>query len=227
MKSITATLIAIFITIFSAFKVNAQAPETIWLTGALTAFKTGETVIVNVNALSATPIQGFNFQIRYDPACVAPVTATSPISGMNGLFLPQNSGLVDASFASSAPQTVNGIIAEVRFTTLGGCQTELTLEKADLAIRNEAGFAAPLGGISLGSNKVSLTIDSAQGAAQELPAVSGAPLSLAPNTIAATPASPSLPKGTLGLVGILGIILVVGIFILFRQLRGANNQPKR
>ncbi|MCC7117837.1 MAG: hypothetical protein IT310_04870 [Anaerolineales bacterium] len=225
MKSITAAILTIFIAIFSAFKVNAQAPETIWLTGDLTAYKTGETVVVHVNAISATPIQGFNFQIRYDPACLTPVTATSPIAGMNGLFLPQNSGLVDASFASTTPQSANGILAEVRFTTLGGCQTDLTLEKADLAIRSETGLAVALTGITLGTNKLTLAIDSAQGSAQELPAVSGAPLSLAPNTIAATP-TPSLPKGTVGLVGVLGVILLIGAFILFRQLRSAHNSQK-
>ena len=98
-------------------------PESIWLTTGTTEFKTGETFIVLVNGASVTPIQGFTFQIRYDPACLKPINTSSPISGMTGLSLPQTSGLVDASFASTTPQMANGVLAEVTFQTLGGCQT--------------------------------------------------------------------------------------------------------
>lgn len=225
MKSTTAFLIATIISIVSFLQVHAQGAETIWLTTNITEFKTGEIVTLNVNAISATPIQGFNFQIRYDAACVTPVNATSPISGMNGLFLPQDSGLVDASFASTTPQTANGVIAEVRFTTLGGCQTELALENASLAIRNESGFAAPLTGISVGVNKISLNIDSAKADPQELPVLSGTPLSLAPNTLSADNTQ-TLPSGTIGVISVLGIILLAGIFILIRQLRGSSSDQK-
>jgi hypothetical protein len=225
MKSTTAFIIATILSIVSFLQVHAQGAETIWLTTNTTEFKTGEIVTFNVNAISATPIQGFNFQIRYDPACVTPVNATSPISGMNGLFLPQDSGLVDASFASTTPQTANGVIAEVRFTTLGGCQTELALENASLAIRNESGFAAALTGISVGANKISLTIDSAKADSQELPVLSGTPLSLAPNTLSANDTQ-TLPSGTIGVISVLGIILLAGIFILIRQLRGSSNDQK-
>jgi hypothetical protein len=222
MKSTTAILIAAFLAIVSFFQVNAQNPETIWIAANSTEFKTGEIVTLTVNAISATPIQGFNFQILYDAACVSPLNATSPISGMNGLFLPQTSGRVDASFASTTPQTANGVIAEVRFTTLGGCQTDLTLEKADLAIRNEQGFAAQLAGISMGASKVSLNISSEQGTAQELPVLAGTPLSLAPNTIDSTATQTTLPAGTIGVIAVLGVILLAGVFILIRQLRSSS-----
>jgi hypothetical protein len=225
MKSTTAFIIATIISIVSFFQVNAQNAETIWLTANTTEFKTGEIVTLSINAISATPIQGFNFQIRYDAACVTPLNATSPISGMNGLFLPQNSGLVDASFASTTPQTANGVIAEVRFTTLGGCQTELTMENAALAIRNESGFAAQLPGISIGANKAALNIDAARAEAQELPVLSGTPLSLAPNALSAGDTS-TLPSGTIGVISVLGVILMAGTFILIRQLRGSSNEQK-
>ena len=144
MRSITALIFAFIFAISSSFNVHAQAGESIWLSAGNTSYKTNETVLVTVNASSVTPIQGFTFQIRYDPACLKPVNATSPINGMNGLSLPQTAGLVDASFASTTPQLANGILAEVRFLTLGGCQTSLQLESAALAVRNEKGFAAPL-----------------------------------------------------------------------------------
>jgi hypothetical protein len=79
---------------------------------------------------------------------------------MNALPLPQITGLVDGSYASTTPQTVNGLLAEVRFITLGGCQTNLTLESAALAVRNESGFAAPLAGVTIGEKNIALNIDS-------------------------------------------------------------------
>ena len=98
---------------------SAQATESIWLTANTTAYKTRETVIAAVYATSATPIQGFTFQIRYDPACLRPINAVSKVPGMNALPLPQISGLADGSYASTTPQTVNGVLAEVRFTAEG------------------------------------------------------------------------------------------------------------
>jgi hypothetical protein len=166
MKFFSAFILFIFFTFTTAFTVNAQTAETIWIQSNTTAYKTGETVTVTVNAVSATPIQGFTAQIRYDPACLKPEHATSPVSGMNGLGLPQTSGLVDASFASTTPQTANGVLAEVQFVALKGCQTNLTLETAALAIRNASGFAAPLTGVSVDKKVIELSIDSAVGIPQ-------------------------------------------------------------
>lgn len=162
------------------FSAQAQTPESIWLTASNTAYKTSETVLVALNASSATPIQGFTFQIRYDPTCLRPVSASSPISGMNGLPLPQLTGMVDGSYASTTPQTVNGILAEIRFTALKGCQTDLTLESAALAIRNVEGFAAPLSSVLVGERNVALSIDSELGAAQPSQPETGSVLSLEP-----------------------------------------------
>ena len=163
MRFFSVLILFIVFSFMSVFNVNAQAAESIWIQANTTSYKTGETVTVTINALAATPVQGFTAQIRYDPACLQPVNATSPITGMNGLAVPQASGLVDASFASTTPQTANGVLAEVRFTALKGCQTNLTIETAALVIRNESGFAAPLTGVSIDQNAVVLNIDSAVG----------------------------------------------------------------
>lgn len=218
MKTIKAFTLAIIFTFFSVFSVSAQAAETIWITASTTAFKTGETVLVTVNAISTTPIQGFTFQIRYDPACLKPVNATSPISGMNGLQLPQNTGLVDASFASTTAQTANGVLAEVRFITLGGCQTNLTLESAALAIRNESGFAAPLPGVTVGEKNVALNIDKEKGVSQDLP-LSGTPLLLGPEDLVT---KSTLPTGTIVVLAVIGVLVVIGVFILIKQLKGSD-----
>ncbi|HKI54123.1 MAG TPA: FHA domain-containing protein [Anaerolineales bacterium] len=201
MRSFVAIIFAFIFSFSSFFNVSAQSSESIWLTAGGTEYKTGETFKVLVNAASVTPIQGFTFQIRYDPACLKPVNASSPISGMNGLSLPQTVGLVDASFASTVPQNVGGVLAEVTFQTLGGCQTNLILESAALAVRNSSGFAAPLPGITIGQNNIPLNIDSAVGVAQEQ-VLAGTPLPLDPTTGSPTTQTPiwGIALLTIGLI---------------------------
>lgn len=212
MKWMRIFLVAILLTFLLVVNVHAQAAESIWLTASTTAYKTGETVIVTVNAVSATPIQGFTFQIRYDPACLRPVNASSNIPGMNGLQLPQLSGLVDGSYASTTPQTVNGALAEVRFTALKGCQTSLMLESAALAVRNAEGFAAPLAGMTIGERNVALNIDKEAVEVQAAEPVSGSVLALDP------PAE--VDRGVSGwLIGLLVLLVVGGLgFGMYRFL---------
>jgi hypothetical protein len=199
---------------------GAQSAESIWLTANTAAYKTGETVIVSVNGSSATPIQGFTFQIRYDAACLKPVNAASTIQGMNGLPLPQLSGLVDGSYASTTPQTVNGVLAEVRFEALKGCQTNLSLESAALAIRSEAGFAAPLAGVTLSQTNVVLNIDNEAVASQVEVPVTGAVLPLAP---AEVPAAPHFSW----VIGLLALVFVLGcMFLVFRYFQLGNPAPQ-
>lgn len=203
MKSLTALSLAILLTLAIVVNVSAQSTESIWLTANTTAYKTGETVIAVVNAASASPIQGFTFQIRYDPECLRPVNAVSTVPGMNALPLPQIPGLADGSYASTTPQTVNGVLAEVRFTTLKGCQTNLTLESAALAIRNESGFAAALPGVVIAEKNVALFIDKEVASAQSSENLSGSVLPLEP------PAAPA-PKYSGWLIALL-LALVVGV----------------
>ena len=216
MKPVPAFIIALILIFSSVFVVNAQAAESIWLSANTLAFKTGETVTITVNAVSGTPVQGFTFQIRYDPACLQPINATSPIPGMNGLSLPQNTGLVDATFASTTPQAVNGVLAEVHFLTLAGCQTNLTLESASLAIRNESGFAAPLNGVTMGEKNVALVIDKAAGV-PSTSVVSGTPLALGPTQ---PPGSDSSIVTTALLILLLAVIVIIAFsFGVYRLLR--------
>jgi hypothetical protein len=214
MKSLTALILAIVLAFAVAANVNAQGAESIWLSANTTEYKTGETVTVILNASSTTPIQGFTFQIRYDPDCLKPVNAVSQVPGMNGLPLPQLRGQVDGSYASTTPQIVNGVLAEIRFVTLGGCQTDLLLESAALAIRNAEGFAAPLPGVLVGERNVALNIDKEVGTSQTTQSVSGSILPLDP-----PPATgPEIPAWFIGLLGILLVAgLVLGGVKLFRK----------
>jgi len=204
MKSFFALILFIVLSYTSVFAVNAQTADAIWMQTNTTAYKTGETVTVILNGTSATPIQGFTAQIRYDPACMQPVNSTSPIPGMNGLAVPQVSGLVDASFASTTPQIANGLLSEIRFTTLKGCQTSLTIETAALVIRNESGFAVPLTGVNINQNAIVLNIDSAVGNPQ--PVVSGE---------SALPLAPTIFPGPKPVkwLSIVWLALIVGIVI--------------
>lgn len=220
MKKFALTLIAL-ICLFVVIPVKAQSAESIWITASTNSFKTGETVIVTVNGSSATPIQGLTFQIKFDPACLQAVNAASPIPGMNGLSLPQLSGLVDASFASTTPQVANGILAEVRFITLGACQTNVTLESAALVIKNESGFAAPLAGVALGEKSLPFTVSAEKGTSQDAPLL-GTPLPLGTEPDSSN--SSFLPTGTMIILAVIGVILLIGTFVLIRILRGENTR---
>ena len=220
MKSIYAVTLMIVLSFVLVGNVSAQTSESIWLTASTTAYKTGETVTVALNANSATPIQGFTFQIRYDPACLRPVNASSPIPGMNGLPLPQLTGQVDGTYASTTPQTVNGLLAEIRFITLGGCQTGLSLESAALAIRNEAGFAAPLTTVTIGEKNILLNIDKEVAAAQSAQPISGSILPLDPPA-----AEQGIPAWAIGLLATLLVVGIVFSAFKFLQARSAST-PK-
>jgi len=211
------TLLILTLCLFLTVPVHAQTPESIWITASAESFKTGETLIVTVHAVSGTPIQGFTIQVRYDPACLRPLNAASPIAGMNGLLLPQSNGLADATFASTAPQMANGILAEVRFETLGACQTNLTLESASLAIKNEAGFAAPLEGVTVEEKVIPLAISGEQGTAQDVPLL-GTPPPLEVESEAS-----SLSSDMTLVLAIIGAFILIGILVLIRILKRNDN----
>jgi len=226
MKRIIATLFAVLSAISVVISASAQTTESIWLTANTNAYKTGETVIVAFNASSTTPIQGFTFQIRYDPSCLKPVNASSAIPGMNGLPLPQLTGLVDGSYASTTPQAVNGILAEIRFTALKGCQTDLYLEDAVLVIRDAEGFAKPVSGVSIGERNVSLNIDKEVGQANPSQPESGSILPLDPPKT-----DPGLPLWWIfGIISVLLFsLLTIGVYKLFRSKKPhkkSNTRPQ-
>jgi hypothetical protein len=218
MKPIPAIFLATILSFSFVLTVNAQSADSIWLEASNTAYKTGETVTIALHAISATPIQGFTFQIRYDPACLEPINAASPIPGMNGLSLPQTAGLVDASFASTTPQAANGLLAEVQFVTLAGCQTNLTLESAALAIRDASGFAAPLSGMTIGEKSIALNIDKAVGESQIDQPLLGTPLPLGP--------APTADVGGPGWGTVLPIMLLV-VAVIFATMFGVYKLLKR
>lgn len=220
MKSVFAFMLALILTLSGVMNVSAQSGESIWLSASTTAFKTQETVTVTVNGSSATPIQGFTFQIRYDPACLKPVNASSTVPGMNALALPQTAGLVDGSYASTTPQMVNGVLAEVRFITLGGCNTNLTLESAALAIRNESGFAAPLPGVTLAQTNVALAIDKEVAAPQSEVPVTGSVLPLEP--------AAEVEAVDFGwMIALLIVLFVIGsLFVIIKYFRVGNTASR-
>lgn len=222
MNRIFSFILAILTAFLTVISAAAQTGESIWLAANTTAYKTGETVIVTFNASSTTPIQGFTFQIRYDPSCLKPVNASSAIPGMNGLPLPQLAGLVDGSYGSTTPQAVNGSLAEVRFTALKGCQTDLFLEDAVLVFRDAEGFAKPISGVAIGERNVSLNIDKEVGVLSSSQPESGSILPLDPPKT-----SPVIPMWSIGLVG-LAFVLLVGLVMLvvYRLLRVGKPNKK-
>lgn len=221
MKRFIASVIAVLSAFSVVISASAQTTESIWLTADATAYKTGETVIITYNASTVTQIQGFTFQIRYDPSCLEPVNASSPIPGMNGLPLPQLTGLVDGSYASTSPQAVNGILAEVRFTALKGCQTGLYLEDAVLVTRDSDGFAKPVSDVSIGERNVSLYIDKEVGVANSSPSESGSILPLEPPK-----ADQGFPVWSIGIMAVfLAVLLMFSGYKVFRA-RKPYKEPK-
>jgi hypothetical protein len=214
MKRVLTIPLAIVLAFELVLGVNAQSTDSIWLTASTTAYKSGETVVVTVNATAGTPVQGFTFQIRYDPECLKPTNASSQVPGMNGLPLPQISGQVDGSYASTSPQVVNGVLAEVYFQALKGCQTNVTLESAALAIRNAEGFAATLPGVIIVGNNVALNIDKEVGVAQPVPQT-GSNLPLEPTIFETT------DQGKYGWVISLvaALVVVVAGAVIYKRFR--------
>jgi hypothetical protein len=214
MKRLPSTQLAVFWVLLFVFSVRtqaqAQAPESIWLTAGTTSFMPGETVTVTVNAISGTPIQGFNIQMRYDPACLQPGETTTPIPGMSLLSLPQTAGLVEATFASTMPQTANGVLTEVPFTALAECQTSLTLESAALAVKNADGFAVPLVGMTMGQQTVMLAVGR------------GAAITAVPPTEIPPQAALSIPTWMIVLLVLLGILILFVIFKMIQSLPGGT-----
>lgn len=221
MKSLNGFFFAILLSFGLVINAHAQSAETIWLEAGPASYKTGETVIVTINAVSATPIQGFTFQVRYDPDCLRPVNAASTIPGMNGLPLPQLTGQVDGSYASTTPQVVNGVLAEIRFTALRGCQTNLTLESAALAIRNESGFAAPLTGITIAERSVAIEISMEKGEIGTFQPPSGSILPLDPPA----PEPRSIPAWAIGVVTAFLVVGLLGGVVLMRKKPVAKATP--
>lgn len=214
MKKLFLLVLLVVISLLSVDTAQAQAAESIWIQTNTTAYKTNETVTVTVNGTSATPIQGFTAQIRYDPSCLQPESGTSPISGMSGLAVPQQSGLADVSFASTTPQIANGLLAELHFKTLKGCQTNLTVASAALVVRSEAGLAVPIAGIHIDQTPLVLSIDSAEGNPQ--PDVSGESVLLLAPTV--TPKASAINWRTIGMLSLAGVIIsfIVGLFAVLR-----------
>ena len=214
MKNLSLIVLFVIVSVVSVVTVHAQAAETLWIQSDTTAYKINETVTITVNGISITPIQGFTAQIRYDPSCLQPESGTSSIPGMNGLAVPQQAGLADVSFASTTPQLANGILAEMRFNALKGCQTSLTIDSAALVVRSEAGLAVPIAGILVDQTPLLLNIDNTEGSPQ--PKVAGS--SVLPLTPANAPASYSLNWRMIGLL-VLATILVAIIIVLFVVLK--------
>ena len=214
MKKLSLMILFVILSLLSVNTVHAQTAETLWIQANTTAYKTNETVTVTVNGISTTPIQGFTAQIRYDPSCLQPESGTSPIPSMNGLAVPQQTGLADVSFASTTPQLANGMLAELRFKALKGCQTSLTIDSAALVVRSEAGLAVPITGIHVDQTPLMLNIESTEGSPQ--PEV--ADPSVLPLTPANAPVSFSLNWRMIGLL-VLATILIAFIIGLFGVLK--------
>jgi hypothetical protein len=105
-------------------------------------------------------------------------------------------------------------LAEVHFSALAGCQTNLTLESAGLAIRDASGFAAPLPGVVVGEQNIVLNIDHTAGEQIEQPLL-GTPLALGPTSAGSSSRGTAILIILVVVVGTVGIMF--GFYILWRK----------
>ncbi|MEI7849601.1 MAG: FHA domain-containing protein [Chloroflexota bacterium] len=222
MKYLTAIFLTILLASLALFGVSAQAADTIWMETEKDAFGPGETITVTLKANSKTPIQGFNFKLRYDPNCLQPDVPTSLVSGLNYMTVPQISGMINGIFASTNKVNANGSLVKIDFKAIANCQTSVTLEKANLAVPNEARTAVSLPGISLGTSNLMLSVSAGNGStAAQSPGTPAAPSDQQGNPILALPtvaapeptASSFLSRMILPIAIICGLILLAGVII--------------
>lgn len=230
MKPISAIFLVIIFLFSTVFHANAQSADTIWIEATNQNHAIGEVVTVNLHAVTSTPIQGFAFQLSYDPSCVQPEQPSSSQTGMNSFPLPQETGLVDASFYSAAPQPISGPLTEIKFTLLAVCDATIKLENASLMILDETGIAHQLDGITLGTNMISLSTGNIPAADVSEEAQSDGDTSLVPlqpaSTLVSVPVvtEPPLPGnylpywfGAMLSIALIVIIFLVGLFFFIKH----------
>ena len=236
MKYLTAIILALFLGFGAIPSVYAQAAGTIWMETNQQSYGGSENVIITIKANAGTPVQGFTFQLRYDPACLEPTIPNSLVSGFNLMSVPQTAGLVDAIFASTTPLNINGALAEVQFKPLASCQTTLTLENASLAVMDASGMAVPLPGISLGASSLVLGVGGASAsAAQPTSPPQANPTSALETSATSMPEAEVTPTTTpalnvllnwllIPLAIFLGLIFIIGLIVILWFLM-RNQQP--
>ena len=182
MKQLTALILALLLASLMLPGVSAQASNTIWMETNKNAYGAGEVITITIKANTDTPIQGINFNLRYDPACLVPDVPTSQLPQLSYMVVPQTPGLVNAIFAGTSKVDASGGLASINFSAVDTCQTTLTLEKADLVVASDTGMAVSLPGISLGTSSLLINVSAGKVAAAPLAAT--APTAVPTNTLA-------------------------------------------
>lgn len=227
LKKLSVCLIALFLVLTAYRAAFAQAASTIWLETDRQTAGPSDLITIKLNASSGTPVQGFAFQLSYDPACLQPESLTSLLPGLNNLEVPQKPGLVDAIFASTQPLQVNGSLAAVTFKPLAACQNNLILQKASLAIRDASGIAQPVPDVRMGASSLVITVSAAAPQATPLSssASSGEPAAtLAPGT---SPAGSNSEESSNDFLLILLAVTLAGLLLIGFGALAARRSLKR
>jgi len=238
LKQLTALILTLLIALSALTGVSAQADETIWMEIDKESFTVGESITVTLKTNTTRPVQGFTYQLRYDPVCLQPGIPLSKAAGLNTMAVPQTEGMVEAVFASTTPIDVSGSLSEVKFNTLKNCQTSLKLEKANLVVADKNGMAVTQPGISMGISSLLINVagtapvQSDSNAESETAAAQN-PEAAAPDAIpSASGAKTANPDGSLGWLlvplGIwLGLFIFIGLIVVTIQyFRGRRLPPQ-
>lgn len=156
-------LVAILAVIFSNTQISyAQASDSIGFSARVVEQNQQTQVEVIVSASSSTLIQGISFLLKYDPACLRPSGMRSLVLNLNNTSMPQTDAAVEGIFTSTEPLPVNGNLVMVTFIPTAACQSQISLEKAQLIILNEEGLAQPLNGVMVDQTPAQLSVSEAQ-----------------------------------------------------------------
>jgi hypothetical protein len=138
--------------------VTAQSGDGVWIEVDQQTFRVSEIATIIVYGNASVPIQGYTFQLRYDPACLQFKKTTNLVNNMNSSPLPEEPGLVDETFYSTTPQSVNGQLTEVTFATISPCAASIALENAALVVLDAAKMPQPLQ-LSLSASELTLAVN--------------------------------------------------------------------
>lgn len=140
----------------------AQASDSIGFSSRLVEQNQQTQVEVIISASSSTPIQGISFLLKYDPACLRPSGMRSLVLNLNNTSMPQTDAAVEGIFTSTKPLPANGNLVLISFIPTSACQSQISLEKAQLIILDGEGLAQPLNGVAVDQTPQQVTVSQEQ-----------------------------------------------------------------
>ncbi len=225
----------LMLTLGFVFPVAAETADSVWIESEQQFLQVGETITITVRTSVSVPLQGYTFQLGYDPACLQLQETTNLISGMNSLPTPEETGFVEATYFSAVPQVIDTALATVSFVVLSACDTVITLQDVNLTIPAPDGMPVKLV-LDIPVSGISFSFGGIQVLATNTPPPLTSPTNIpqstsTPGQTASTPTSPTTPPPPPSLSSWFFVLMTsaVGIMaiiagIMFKSLRRVSSR---